>query len=571
MTGIQLHLLQSLGWAVLNSLWQMALLWVIYMIVIAISKNLKNSSKSILASGLLFAGFLWFVYTFIIVYNKIITGEAVGESVTISSGTYSWLLQSLPFISVAYLLLLTLPVLRFIRNYRYVQVIRKYGLTKINVDWKIFVRNVAARMGIKKPVQIWVSEFVSSPVTIGFLKPVILVPLAAISHLTPQQLEAVLLHELAHIRRYDYLVNLLINFIQTILYFNPFVKAFVKIVEREREKSCDEMVLQFQYDSHEYASALLLLEKTNYQQKALIISAGGNKNDLLHRIETIIGIQKKQKLSANKIAGLLSAIICILALNLLLLLPGKESSRNKTTAYSEIFSPFSFITDDAGEQNEEAEAGNKKSALTIFDSKNLAATTDVQSPATPIEPPPNTPLISEQNLQDISSLAYKLAGFEEANIPVLKKYQEQQVKDALAASKKVLESSQWKLVEKSIADAFSEREKEEIKSVYEKELDKFDWNKWENKLKLAYDNIDWDKVNNQLSNAINQIRVDSLQRVYNDVAVKLNAIEKELSLNKVKSIPDTDISLKTVEEKKTKVQQTLNTLKAIRNKKIVHL
>jgi len=565
MTGIQLHLLQSLGWAVLNSLWQMALLWVIYMIVIAISKNLKNSSKSILASGLLFAGFLWFVYTFIIVYNKIITGEAVGESVTISSGTYSWLLQSLPFISRFSFIIL------FTGTLSNEQVIRKYGLTKINVDWKIFVRNVAARMGIKKPVQIWVSEFVSSPVTIGFLKPVILVPLAAISHLTPHQLEAVLLHELAHIRRYDYLVNLLINFIQTILYFNPFVKAFVKIVEREREKSCDEMVLQFQYDSHQYASALLLLEKTNYQQKALIISAGGNKNDLLHRIETIIGIQKKQTLSANKIAGLLSAIICILALNLLLLLPGKESNRNKTTAYSEIFSPFSFITEGAGEQNDEAEAGNKKSALTIFDSKNLAATTDVQSPATPIEPPPNTPLISEQNLQDISSLAYKLAGFEEVNIPVLKKYQEQQVKDALAASKKVLESSQWKLVEKSIADAFSEREKEEIKSVYEKELDKFDWNKWENKLKLAYDNIDWDKVNNQLSNAINQIRVDSLQRVYNDVAVKLNAIEKELSLNKVKSIPDTDISLKTVEEKKTKVQQTLNTLKAIRNKKIVHL
>ncbi|MBK8143053.1 MAG: hypothetical protein IPK57_20160 [Chitinophagaceae bacterium] len=108
----------------------------------------KNSTKSILASGLLFGGFLWFVYTFIIIYNKIITGDAVGDSLTINSGTYSWLLQSLPYISVAYLLLLTLPVLRFIRNYRYVQVIRKYGLAKINVDWKIFVRNVAARMGI---------------------------------------------------------------------------------------------------------------------------------------------------------------------------------------------------------------------------------------------------------------------------------------------------------------------------------------------------------------------------------------------------------------------------------------
>ena len=106
----------------------------------------------------------------------------------------------------------------------------------------MFVKNLAAQMGIKKPVHVWISELVCSPVTIGYLKPIILVPLAAINHLTTQQLEAVLLHELSHIKRYDYLINLIINFIQTILYFNPLVKAFVKIIEREREKSCDEMV-----------------------------------------------------------------------------------------------------------------------------------------------------------------------------------------------------------------------------------------------------------------------------------------------------------------------------------------
>lgn len=564
MTGIQLHLLQALGWAVLNSLWQMALLWVIYQVVTAFLKNTKASYKSVLATTLLFAGSFWFIYTFLIVYSDISEGGTAGTLISSGHEVHNWLLQSLPFISGAYLLLLVLPVLRFIRNYRYVQVIRKYGLSKINVDWRIFVRNVAARMGIKKAVHIWVSEFVTSPVTIGFLKPVILVPLAAINHLTPSQLEAVLLHELAHIRRYDYLINLLINFIQTILYFNPFVKAFVKIVEREREKSCDEMVLQFQYDSHEYASALLTLEKTKHLQKILIVAATGNKNDITHRIETILGVQKKPAISANKIAGLVSAFICILALNLFLLLPAKKSEGNNTIAYTDSPSPFNFISGGADEENDEINKGAVE---------NIAAADKTDNKTKPeiAAAEERTPVLNEQDVQDITSYAYKLAGFEEKEVPELKRYQEQQVKEALEASRKVLESSQWKVVEKSIADAFSEKEKQELKKVYEKELNKFDWNKWEVKLKQAYENIDWEKVNNQLSYAINQIRIDSLQRVYNDVAIKLNDIQKELNANHVTSIPDTDITLKAVEDRKRKVQQTLNTLKAVRNKKIVHL
>lgn len=566
MTGIQLHLLQALGWAVLNSLWQMALLWVIYQLATAVIKKAKASSKSLLATTLLFAGSCWFIYTFIIVYSNISEGNMVGLSVAVSHEAYGWLLQSLPYISGAYLLLLVLPVLRFIRNYRYVQVIRKYGLSKINVDWRIFVRNVAARMGIKKTVKIWVSEFVSSPVTIGFFKPVILVPLAAINHLTPSQLEAVLLHELAHIRRYDYLINLLINFIQAILYFNPFAKAFVKIVEREREKSCDEMVLQFQYDSYEYASALLTLEKTKQLHKVLIVGATGNKNDFSHRIETIMGVQKKPALSINKIAGLVSAIICILALNFFLLLPSKKSEGNNTIAHTDFSSPFSFISDGT---NEDADEVNKETVENIAADKNDNITTEPAILSAAEDE--RTPAINEQDIRDISSYAYKLAGFEEKEVPELKRYQEQQVKEALEASKKVLESTQWKVVEKSIADAFSEKEKQELKKVYEKELNKFDWNKWEVKLKQAYENIDWEKVNDQLSYAVNQIRIDSLQRVYNDVAIKLNDIQKELNANQVTSIPDTDITLKAVEDRKRKVQQTLNTLKAVRTKKIVHL
>src|SRR5258705_7742847 len=343
----QANFLQSLGWAVLNSLWQMALLWVIYQVITGLANSSRSSFRSSLASLLLITGFALFIYTFISFYSNHSSDQAILAASFLNTEENhqlsNWLQRVLPIASVLYLVLLIIPVSHFIRNYRYVQVIRQYGLTKVDVQWRIFVKKVADRMGIKKPVHIWVSEFVSSPVTIGFLKPVILVPLAAINHLSAQQMEAVLLHELSHIRRYDYLINLIINFIQTVLYFNPFVKAFVKIVEKEREKSCDEMVLQFQYDSYEYATALLTLEKTNHEYKPLALGATGKKNDLLQRVELIMGVKTKRVLSFNKFAGLLGGLICIIALNALLII-SKPPGRKNSDSFTSLSSPFNFFT-----------------------------------------------------------------------------------------------------------------------------------------------------------------------------------------------------------------------------------
>ena len=470
----QANFLQSLGWAVLNSLWQLALLWVIYQIINGVFRTAKSSFRSSLASSLLISGFAWFLYTFFSVYSTNSPGTVISSALIGTEGNQQlndWLHQSLPITSVLYLVLLVLPLLHFIRNYRYVQVIRKFGLTKINADWRMFVTNVSARMGISKKVSIWVSEFVSSPVTVGFLKPVILVPLAAINHLTPQQLEAVLLHELGHIKRYDYLVNLIINFIQSILYFNPFVKAFVRIVEREREKSCDEMVLQFQYDSHDYATALLALEKNSLDSKPLAVAASGKKNDLLHRVEIIMGVQKKSALSFNKLAGLMAGLLCVIALNAFLLF-SKPGNDNRAASLAEWSPSFSFSEAESNTFNNTAETIELSSGIINRpEQKQPEVISTVPSLAGFISSAVNNPEIINVN-------------YDPVEIPELKKYQEEQVVKAMEASKKVLESVQWKFVEKSIADVFSMQEKEELKASYEKQLEKMDWNKWENILNI---------------------------------------------------------------------------------------
>ena len=135
----------------------------------------------------------------------------------------------------------------------------------------------------------------------------------------------------------------------------------------------------------------------------------------------------------------------------------------------------------------------------------------------------------------------------------------------------MLTSQQWKEVKKIIAEVFTQKEKEELKSVYQKEVNKFDWEKWENKLKAAYDNINWEKVNSQLSIAVNHIRMDSLQLVYNKALNQLDIVQQELNSQHISGIPDTDITLKEVEQKKAEAQKALNSIKAIRSKKIVHL
>jgi len=572
----QSNFLQALGWAVLNSLWQMALLWVVYQLITAVFKTVRSSQKSLLASLLAIGGFTWFLLTLASILYKTenaVIGSAGLINLDGNEQLNDWLFRTLPIASLLYLILLIFPLLQFVRNYRYVNVIRKYGLSKATVEWRMFVRKVAAQMGIKKPVHIWVSELVTSPVTIGYIKPVILVPLAAVNQLSTQQLEAVLLHELAHIRRFDYLLNLILKFIQSILYFNPFVKAFVKIVEREREKSCDEMVMQFQYDPYGYASALLELEKANHLPKTLAVAAGGKKNDLLHRVEWIMGVNKQPVFSFNKLAGVLAGLLCLITFNALLILskPVHKINSGIAATTGSLSSPFYLFMDD----DKKTEAVNAaETAATIVNNiepyvKQIAASIDEKEAA-----------IMEKELEGLGEkiehaianpFAVAATHFAAPEAPELKNYQEEQVKEAIDASKRVLQEKEWEEVEKNIAEVFTQQQKEALKAEYLKKINKVDWKKWENELRLAYNKVNWEQVNAQLANAVTNIRIDSLQHVYNKAMMNLSVVERQLSRDSLAGIPDSDITLEVIEQKKAEVSKALNQLRGIKAKKIVRL
>lgn len=570
----QSNFLQALGWAVLNSLWQMALLWVVYQLITAILRTKKSSEKAFLATTLLYIGFGWFAFTFFsILADKPASQSGYSAFVTINGNdaVNNWLTTMLPIASLVYLILLALPVLNFVRNYRYVQFIRKHGLKKADVKWRMFTRNVAAQMGIVRPVQIWMSEFVSSPVTIGYIKPLVLLPLAAINHLSQSQVEAVILHELSHIKRSDYLINLITRIIQTVLYFNPFVKAFAAIIEREREKHCDEIVLQFQYEPHGYASALLELEKAAHTSHLLAVAAsGGKRNELLGRIESIMGIQKRPVFSFNKLAGIVAALLCFISLNALLIL-GKSGNTNVSPGLlTDLTGPFQLLTP-ASEAlpilvNDKAAASpmtNVEIAASAGESEHKAMSSSTGNDDEIAAPDPLA--LSDQNNP------FAFVNLKEDIVPELDVEKEEQVKELVDASKKIIKEEQWKAMEKNIADAMTAAEKEKVRAEYDKVMSKLDWEKVENKLKIAYDNINWNKVNTELSKALVEIKLDSLQKVYTTTVNNLACLEKELLKANEPGIPDTDITLKAVDEKKKEVLKVISTIKSAKARKIVHL
>jgi beta-lactamase regulating signal transducer with metallopeptidase domain len=145
---------------------------------------------------------------------------------------------------------------------------------------------LASHMGVGPHVRVAVSDRSDGPATLGWLRPVILLPPSTVLGLTPQQLEAVLAHELAHIRRHDYLVNVLQMLVETLLFFHPAVWWVSRRIRVERELCCDDLAVESCGDALCYAHALTAIAKLRVKTIGLAVGATGGP--LVQRIERLL-------------------------------------------------------------------------------------------------------------------------------------------------------------------------------------------------------------------------------------------------------------------------------------------
>ena len=206
---------------------------------------------------------------------------------------------------------------------------RRTGVCCAPPRWQQRLGQLARRIGVWKPLVLLESSLAEVPVVIGFLRPAILVPAGLLAGMPAEQVEAILLHELAHIRRADYLVNLAQTLVESLLFYHPAVWWISGLIRAERENCCDDAVVAVQGDAHGYAAALVRLEERRTVGREPALAATGGK--LMIRIRRLLQQPDEPRGGAALLLslGLLAGALCLFAAP-----PQTDRTGGKATPYT---------------------------------------------------------------------------------------------------------------------------------------------------------------------------------------------------------------------------------------------
>lgn len=282
-----IHFSYSFCMAMLHSMWQAALLLLFYVITFRL---LHKNNNPLINRNVLYAALLlqtvFSLLTFCFYYFNSITISGIS---TISTFLYSYIkpegiLIAAPWIFSAYSFIILFKTLKTVYAWQQFKNKVNTALIKPPVHLKVFTAEKSFQFGIKKKVTLFLSNTIHTPVTFGFLKPIILLPVALVNNITIQQAETLILHELTHIQTNDYILNWFLLSIEALFFFNPFIRKICKKIRLEREKYCDISVIAFEYNPGLYAETLLQTERMKQSTPAFQMAAVNDKKQLLKRI-----------------------------------------------------------------------------------------------------------------------------------------------------------------------------------------------------------------------------------------------------------------------------------------------
>ena len=186
------------------------------------------------------------------------------------------------------------------------------GVVPAHVEQRFL--HICSRLNVGRHVLLRVSDQVISPMVMGLFRATVILPMSAVLRLTTEELEAVLAHELGHIRRWDYACNLLQTALETVLFFHPAVWWLSRTVRDRREICCDEIAVQSCTDPVVYAQTLLRLEEQKLHNSQLAVALNGRRGSLLGRIEKVLGEGEPMESSISGGVRLIVASAVLLAL-----------------------------------------------------------------------------------------------------------------------------------------------------------------------------------------------------------------------------------------------------------------
>jgi beta-lactamase regulating signal transducer with metallopeptidase domain len=297
---------QALGWTLLHFLWQGAAVAALLASLDLLLRRAAPQVRYLLASAALLAMAVLPVATFLLVQDAPAAPAAAAPlalspsapaaadpAMALVGGTVPapvWRVRIEPALPAlvglwgAGVLLLSL---RSFGGWALAQRLKRTGLGAVPAALQSSLDRLVERLRVSAPVRLFESAHVDVPTVVGWLRPALLLPASAITGMSPSQLELILAHELAHIRRCDYLVNLLQTALETVLFYHPAVWWVSHRMRVEREHCCDDLAVSACGNAVVYARALADLEERRSGRPVLVVAASGGS--LLDRVRRLAG------------------------------------------------------------------------------------------------------------------------------------------------------------------------------------------------------------------------------------------------------------------------------------------
>ena len=295
--------LYNLSLTLIHFIWQGVFIALALKLVLTFTSYKKPQWRYAFASLAMVANLLLPLFTFFIIYqpdfqqfsplinSNILLSDVINSNVNNTATWYANFVEFLPFLSLMWIVItFTLAVKLFIELYN-VNQLPKTGVSPAEPALEAHFYQLVKQVKLKCSPKILISHNNDVPMAIGWLKPIVLIPVSMLSGLTPAQLDMLILHELAHIRRHDYLVNFIQTLVEIFLFFHPSVRWVSKQMRNEREYCSDDIAVQHCGNPVAYAhtladTATLCEQHRNHSIPAMAMAASGG--DLKQRVIRLI-------------------------------------------------------------------------------------------------------------------------------------------------------------------------------------------------------------------------------------------------------------------------------------------
>jgi beta-lactamase regulating signal transducer with metallopeptidase domain len=301
---------QALAWTLIHFCWQATVIGGFYLAVSVLFKRASSQIRYLFTLAALFSMLIASVATLgyetvrCSVNTSFQVNHSPNQALAISSistlaangallakePAHVHLTPMLPWIDCAWLLGVLCFSMRSIGGWWWLQRLRRKTTEEPPATIQTAFLKLRARLGITRLIDLRISECVSVPMTIGVLRPLVLLPASALLGLNLDQLEAIFAHELAHVRRADYFWNLIQTMVETLFFFHPIVWWIGRRLREQRELCCDDIALEMCSDPMVYATALLRVEEQRSEGLKLAMALDGHQPSTLRvRILRIFG------------------------------------------------------------------------------------------------------------------------------------------------------------------------------------------------------------------------------------------------------------------------------------------